>query len=410
MATGVVKVYFLHRSFGYIAPDEGGADVYVHWSKITGQGYRYLAPGERVRFEAEIGGRGTPAAVSVEPEGPRLRGTVETWDQMRGTGRIKPEREQASLFFHHSDILTVGRATAVEGEGVTFEIEQSDRGRKAVQVKRLDPRRPLDRFARLGEEEDWAGAVAPLVALAEREDWNLYGEADAQAGDNPILVSYLAHTFARLEVEEHERNRGDKIAVAESGQYACFNTGLVTPLQEEIFAFFEVNRTSPDLAPWFLKAFVPESDRRLDANFGGRLPELARYFDDPAQLIYNPDLPLVMDASHIVEDNLERFPSPFQQNAYMTEQVLEGQRARLERRARRNYKTAVPQYHHGAIQLLLPLHLSERRHADLALVVERTADCYRAATVLPLQWAYRNARLLTKPDPDWLVPDDASTG
>lgn len=405
MATGTVKVYFLDRSFGYVEPDQGTDDVYVHWSRIRGHGYRYLVPGERVRFEAEIGDRGTPAAIWIEPEGPRQAGIVEIWDQMKGTGRITPaDDDESSVFFHHSDVLTIGRANAVEGEEVMFELEQSERGRKAVRVKRLDPRRPLDRFARLPNDEQWA---AELAKLAEREDWNRYGEEE-EDGTHPILISYLGHTFARLEVEERGRNQGDKIAVDEEDQFACFNTGLVTPLQEEIFAFFQANRANPEVAPWHFKGFVPESDRKLDDLFGGRLPELPRYFQNAADLIYDPELPLVMDASHIVETRLDRFPWPYCDNAYMTEQVLEGQRPRLERRARRNYKTAVPQYHHGSIQLLLPLHLSEPGRADLALVVERTGNCYRAATVLPLQWAYRNARLLTKPDPDWLVPDETS--
>ena len=90
--------------------------------------------------------------------------------------------------------------------------------------------------------------------------------------------------------------------------------------------------------------------------------------------------------------------------------MLEGRLKATERRVRRSHKTAVPRFHHGAIQLRLPLPLTRPDHADLALVLEksRSGDCYRAATVLPLQRAYRNARLLTRPDPDWLIPDAPS--
>lgn len=75
-----------------------------------------------------------------------------------------------------------------------------------------------------------------------------------------------------------------------------------------------------------------------------------------------------------------------------------------QQRVYRNYKTAIPQFHRGEIQLLLPLCLERPDRADLALVVSRVGDCYRGDTVLTLQMAYNNARLLTRPDREWLTP------
>jgi hypothetical protein len=73
-------------------------------------------------------------------------------------------------------------------------------------------------------------------------------------------------------------------------------------------------------------------------------------------------------------------------------------------RVRRNYKTAIPQYYQGSVQLLLPLTLLDPAKADLALVVEKFSDFYRAATCLTLDMAYNNARQLARPDRDWLSP------
>lgn len=84
--------------------------------------------------------------------------------------------------------------------------------------------------------------------------------------------------------------------------------------------------------------------------------------------------------------------------------VLRGAIEDAKRRAKRNYKTAVPQFFEGRIQHLLPLCLQQRNRADLALVVGRTGDVYLARTVLPLDWAYNNARLIARPDNEWLVP------
>ena len=73
---------------------------------------------------------------------------------------------------------------------------------------------------------------------------------------------------------------------------------------------------------------------------------------------------------------------------------------------KRNYKLAVPQYFitGGTIQLLIPLCLSTVDSADLAIVVEDYGNMYRASTCLTLDMAINNARLLARPDRDWLNP------
>ncbi len=76
----------------------------------------------------------------------------------------------------------------------------------------------------------------------------------------------------------------------------------------------------------------------------------------------------------------------------------------VKQRARRNYKTAVPQLHRGEIQLVLPLSLDGSGAAHLALVIRRAGNDYIGETILPLSWAVQNARLLARPDRDWLVP------
>jgi hypothetical protein len=77
-----------------------------------------------------------------------------------------------------------------------------------------------------------------------------------------------------------------------------------------------------------------------------------------------------------------------------------------------NYKTAIPQYtpRQKRIDLLLPLCLVNDRDVDLALVVENcgNGNCL-GHTVLPLDWAYNNARLVCRPDSDWLTPTVVTT-
>lgn len=61
--TGVVKWFNNQKGYGFIARDSGG-DVFVHYTAISGQGYRTLNEGDRVEFSVQQGDKG-PAAVAV---------------------------------------------------------------------------------------------------------------------------------------------------------------------------------------------------------------------------------------------------------------------------------------------------------------------------------------------------------
>ena len=64
MATGTVKWFNDAKGYGFITPDEGGKDVFVHFSQISGSGFRTLAEGARVSFEQREGEKG-PEATDV---------------------------------------------------------------------------------------------------------------------------------------------------------------------------------------------------------------------------------------------------------------------------------------------------------------------------------------------------------
>jgi cold shock protein len=65
MAEGVVKWFSSEKGYGFITPDDGGKDLFVHFSEIQGSGYRNLEEGQRVSYEATEGQKG-PQASTVQ--------------------------------------------------------------------------------------------------------------------------------------------------------------------------------------------------------------------------------------------------------------------------------------------------------------------------------------------------------
>ncbi len=68
MASGKVKWFSDQKGFGFITPDDGSPDVFVHHSSIQGEGFKTLAENEAVGFETEQGDKG-PRAVNVVKSG-----------------------------------------------------------------------------------------------------------------------------------------------------------------------------------------------------------------------------------------------------------------------------------------------------------------------------------------------------
>lgn len=213
--------------------------------------------------------------------------------------------------------------------------------------------------------------------------------------DNTILKNYIEHTFLKLNEENN---------VLLESAYALLNTGLYTVYYEPIFAYFTKNK-NPDRQEWFLDGFY--TSYQLGMMGIVSLPKRANYFDSPSDLVFDTNCDIIPQYPHIFGDpeNFLRIPEAVRESPNKT-MLFDGAIKRAKCMIDANYKTAVPQYYKGRIQLLIPICLVSESVPDLALVVSKNdaGNQYLGHTCLTLDMAYNNARLIARPDSAWLKP------
>ena len=225
---------------------------------------------------------------------------------------------------------------------------------------------------------NWNNYVNDLAKIASPENWS-----NATYPNNGILVNYITHTYNKLKSER-------KIEVGDD--FDIFNTGLFTSYYEPIYVY----QTGSDIQ------FLTEYEL---SNLGIEdLPERANYFENPELLLFNWHYQINVQYKHILEDkeNRQRLPE-FVRHSAIAESILNGVIGSSIKMVMANYKLAIPQYYNGKIQLLLPLYFNSQSKADLALVLTKINNHYQAHTCITLDMAYNNARLIAKPESNWLA-------
>lgn len=247
----------------------------------------------------------------------------------------------------------------------------------------------LKRFSVIGKTETYKAKIQNLAELAEDEKWS-----NGQDDDYSILINYINKTFEKIAEE-------DQIEITDDEEYACFNTGLLTPYGEDIYCLFTKSKT-PGTLHWYLDGFYPESDWKIVDNFK-KLPSVASYFQSDKDLLFNSNATIIINSTHILDDHFEeRFPEEIKKlGKFNIINAIKGSLEITKKRIKRNHRIAIPLYYKGKITYLIPVNINDYR---IALVVEKIDDeRYRANTIFTLDMAYSSARLLMKPEVDWLI-------
>lgn len=242
----------------------------------------------------------------------------------------------------------------------------------------------------------WGDYNAQIQKLAEKalpEKWSFDNK-----NDNYILKNYLKYTFNKLQEEEK---------VLETDTYCVFDTGLFSHYYEPIYAYGELNKNlAENASKWYFKGFKDTYELgSLDVE---RFPERADYFSDPSRLVFNCHLNVNKNYKHILDDlnTSERLPEILK-NSDRPLDTLKGVIDTAIQKVIANYKLAVPHYYQNKIQLLVPLYFTkEDNKPDVALVLDLMKNgYYQATTCLTMDMAYMDARLITKPESDWLCAE-----
>ena len=235
---------------------------------------------------------------------------------------------------------------------------------------------------------DYNKNISELANMALPEIWTLQSD-----NENGVLKRYLSKTFERLQEE-------NKIVTTE--KFCAFNTGLYTNHYEEIFIIAE-KTSSNSQKEWAFREFCTEY--RLDTTDIIEPPQRADYFSDPSLLLFDWHYPVRVQYGHILDDerNKNRLPKVIK-DSNIPLKIFTGVIDTSIKKVIANYKLAVPQYYGGQIQLLIPLYFEDDSKPELALTVTKKDGYYQGHTCLTLDMAYNNARLIAKPESNWLKP------
>mgnify|MGYP003630444303 CR=1 FL=1 len=409
--TGKIKFYNNQKGYGWLYTEKADVECFFHISNINGEledlisCYKY--EDEPLNFETKKSATHPDRLVAENIKLDRTKRSVGfVTEYEKGYGRIECSNSNKNYFFHHTKLKGSEEKyiRVSNGDPVIFTASENDKGLEALDVVVVDGRSSLEKFA---EFDNFFDALGSLKTEAQTEDWDYINK---RTGKDPVLYSYINHTFNRIIAQE-------KLITGKSSEgkeYAIFNTGLATKFQEDIYAYFQKIDILESNRKWKIKE--PEyrflefgTDQSRFRKFLPKSPEIATYFSDAeiTELIYDYSLndgQIIIDREHIA-GRRSRFPSEIRElnDEKFFDSVKKGIELAL-RRIKRNYKTAIPHYYDGKIQFLMPLCLVSKSEADLALVVNKEEYVYKAHTVLTLDQAYNNARLLAKPDREWLNP------
>lgn len=253
----------------------------------------------------------------------------------------------------------------------------------------------MRRFSNLGSNESFNSKLRYLTTIADDEKW-YYNLENGKIFS--VIFYYVIHTFDRV----YSQN---KLIINNEKDKCLFNTGLISNQGDEIFGLFEkstyYDETDPSSNYWHFKKFIKENEREF-ISLSMKKPKIADYFSDYNELYFDPNIDISLNFDHFYDDNYDRLPTELQTlDKDIARQVFDGFLNHTIKKIKRNNRIPVPQFYREKIMFLIPVKVFGTKNVIIA--VEKIGDTYVANTVLTMEMAYNCARLLTKPESNWLL-------
>lgn len=261
----------------------------------------------------------------------------------------------------------------------------------------MDEFPPLRSYAYIGDRIQFMRKLKYLAKMVEYESWYYDNPTYATEDEKEyaVLYSYILHTISKAQ-DEHK--------LLETETHSIFNTGLLTNLGQEVYMLFEKNTRytiSATVPKWFFKIFVIPSSHEIPSEMRAQLPTHIDYFETcPSDLYFDTKLRMNNNLSHVLIDNRHRLPESVQSfSDEILLQIMNSAEEQMKKRILRNNRLVVPQYYNKKIMYLAPLLIGTE---VVPVAIEKNGNTYRINTILTPGMAYCNARLIMKPESNWL--------
>ncbi|MEO5570463.1 MAG: DUF3825 domain-containing protein [Bacteroidia bacterium] len=389
---GKILTYDTYKGCGVISTDNNLQLTFK--KKDIAQEAKLLPEKEQVFFDIICSGDFQRAA---NVRSVKERGCGKIISFIEETGLIEDERGTIYQFTQKDIIQSIRNPQ--RGDAVEFRRGWEHGALKAWRVV-CDNAPALQKFCPHVLSET---CLEKLALLAAPENWNIL---NMEASKLPLLRSYLYHTFDHAMSQERIGYIHDS---KQKKSHACFNTGLLTTEGEDIYGIFYRQtlldkEDQPEPKRWGFSYFT---DKWMSVILQyDRAPLAPSYYRHPDELIFNREVPIHLKKAVLGANHMHLLPASFL--VYDTETLIEKVYDRVEyslQKLRNGETKAVAKAYKDTIEFVAPLFLKSDYEADLALVLRYNEDKdYKCTVILPLDSAYKGARLLDPVTSDWLKP------